>query len=535
MTLRSKLLGVNVSLLAGVLLLAGASLWGLLQQRGHVRASLAEYEALKMVEAAEVKLISAKARLRETPLDRAAVLAELTDAREQMWKYKALLSAYDSFLPGEIPAGEKTEAKQRTKATEAKLSALLNQFNASAGSGADLAATPDLPALAVQADAVTTELAGLMRLCSGFLNKTGMKSDQDLRRAIIAVTALAAAIPLGSLLASLWQYRRIMVPLERLRRWFRRIAAGDFTEKYQPTTGDREFVELGNDVNRMAAELGAFYRELEQMVAAKSKELVRSERLASVGYLAAGVAHEINNPLNIMSGYAELSVKRLRRSTDPEVVNEVLKSLVIVREEAFRCKQITSKLLSLVKGGGEGRELVSMTHVASDVAVMVRGVSNFRGRKLDVAIDPDDPLTVLASAAEMKQVMLNLLVNALEAVPAGTGEVRVDGHRNSGHVELTVTDNGRGMTRAVLDRIFEPFYTEKRGAGEPGTGLGLSITHAIVADHGGEIRAESDGPGRGSRFVIRLPAHDALAAAMASQATVDGLNTAAAALQEHGK
>src|SRR5205807_1372055 len=100
----------------------------------------------------------------------------------------------------------------------------LGQFNASAGSGADLAAAPDLPALAAQADAVTTELAGLMHLCSGFLNKTGMKSDQDLRRAIIAVTGLAAAIPLGSLLASLWQYRRIMVPLERLRRWFRRIA-----------------------------------------------------------------------------------------------------------------------------------------------------------------------------------------------------------------------------------------------------------------------------------------------------------------------
>src|SRR5947209_3729654 len=89
MTLRSKLMGVSVSLLASVLLLAGASLWGLLQQRAHVRASLAEYAALKLVESAEVRVISAKARLHDAPPDRAALLADLNDAREQMWRYKA--------------------------------------------------------------------------------------------------------------------------------------------------------------------------------------------------------------------------------------------------------------------------------------------------------------------------------------------------------------------------------------------------------------------------------------------------------------
>jgi signal transduction histidine kinase len=106
----------------------------------------------------------------------------------------------------------------------------------------------------------------------------------------------------------------------------------------------------------------------------------------------------------------------------------------------------------------------------------------------------------------MKQVLLNLTVNALEAVRPGTGEVVIDGRRDGGWIELTVRDNGRGMDRQTLDRVFEPFYTEKRGVGEPGTGLGLSITHAIVTDHGGTLRVTSAGPGEGSEFIIRRPA-----------------------------
>jgi signal transduction histidine kinase len=105
----------------------------------------------------------------------------------------------------------------------------------------------------------------------------------------------------------------------------------------------------------------------------------------------------------------------------------------------------------------------------------------------------------------MKQVVLNLTVNALEAVSPG-GEVRIDVSRRDGWVEMRVKDDGRGMTPQTLDRVFEPFYTEKRGAQRPGTGLGLAISHAIIESHGGQIRATSEGPGKGSEFVVRLPA-----------------------------
>jgi signal transduction histidine kinase len=106
----------------------------------------------------------------------------------------------------------------------------------------------------------------------------------------------------------------------------------------------------------------------------------------------------------------------------------------------------------------------------------------------------------------MKQVVLNLAINALEAVAAGTGKVGIQVRRRWDRVTLQVSDNGRGMTSDTLGRIFEPFFTDKRGQRAPGTGLGLSITHAIVESHGGTIRAESTGLDGGSRFVVELPA-----------------------------
>ncbi len=121
---------------------------------------------------------------------------------------------------------------------------------------------------------------------------------------------------------------------------------------------------------------------------------------------------------------------------------------------------------------------------------------------------------MIAVEGEMKQLLLNLTLNALEAVAPGEGRVWVDIVTKEGWVELAVTDNGRGMSAATLARAFEPFYTELRGGpapsptvgGRQGTGLGLSITHAIVVAHGGRMEAYSDGLGKGSRFIVRIPA-----------------------------
>ena len=174
-------------------------------------------------------------------------------------------------------------------------------------------------------------------------------------------------------------------------------------------------------------------------------------------HLAAGVAHEINNPLNIMSGYAELTIKRLQRLGKNETDAEVIEHLSIIRSEAFRCKEITQKLLSLAKGNGDQREPVSITDAVNEVATMVRGVKSFQTKQLDVNLNADDLLTVTANTTEIKQVLLNLIVNAIEAVGDNSGRVVITGRRTDQWVELDVVDNGRGMTPQTRERAFEPF------------------------------------------------------------------------------
>ncbi len=327
-----------------------------------------------------------------------------------------------------------------------------------------------------------------------------------------------------SVVLGVLHYRGVMNPIRRLSDGVRQLTRGHFKGRVQ-AGGRDELASLASDFNRMAEELDGFYHQLERKVADKSRELIRSERLASVGYLAAGVAHEINNPLGIISGYAEYTLAELdkRQQAMNGTGDEIAKSLSVIRDEAFRCKQITQKLLSLARGGDDARQPVDLLQTARDVASIIGGLKEHREKR--VVVRGEEPVdaadgrwrsaphdaggfAVIAVEQEMKQVLLNLAVNALEAVAPGTGEVRIDVRRRDGQIELVVADNGRGMTPETLERVFEPFFTEKRGRGGDGqgTGLGLSITHAIIRNHGGTITAESDGVDQGSRFVIRLPA-----------------------------
>ena len=163
----------------------------------------------------------------------------------------------------------------------------------------------------------------------------------------------------------------------------------------------------------------------------------------------------------------------------------------------------------LAQSDGQGvaaYKKLSLAQLMEEVTSMIRGLQTYRDRRVLLGLDKDEPLTVYGNANEIKQVLLNLTINALEATPPRDGEVRVAAKRINEWVELEVADNGRGMSPEIVDHVFEPFFTAKRGVGGPGTGLGLSITHAIVESHGGNVRATSAGPGLGSKFVVRLPA-----------------------------
>ena len=287
-------------------------------------------------------------------------------------------------------------------------------------------------------------------------------ADSKQRTTLILMSVICAITVAGEIIIGIFHYRSVATPLKRLETGVRRLAEGKLSERVSPM-GPAEFASLAHDFNRMANELDGFYRGLEEKVAAKSKELVRSERLASVGYLAAGVAHEINNPMGIIAGYAEFSLKVLKEKAGPEAVAEAERSMKVIAEEAFRCKEIVEKLLSLARPGDDNRKVISLADVASNVISLVGGLPEYKDRKLTLAAGPRADFNVLASEGEMKQVILNLTLNALQSVNGSGGAVAMAVQRNAANIELTVTDNGRGMTPQVLEHIFEPFFTAKRG------------------------------------------------------------------------
>ena len=334
------------------------------------------------------------------------------------------------------------------------------------------------------------------------------KSAEDSYRMIRWISSLFLLMVVSGLLGiGIKMYRSFMSPLKRLGEGVREMARGNLSQRMQET-GPLEFAVLAMNFNAMANQIQTLCENLENDVATKSRELIQSERLASVGRLAAGVAHEINNPMGIIAGHAELTLKDMDRLPMADALAESKNALNVIAQEAFRCKEIVNRLLSMSRGGEGARAPISLSQIIADVAASVGGLLQNQTLSFNM---PSDPMNILGVEGEIRQVTLNLVVNAVEATRESQnpgGEVGLTLSRNDQWIELTVTDNGKGMTPQVLEHVFEPFFTDKRGVGNPGTGLGLSISHAIVKRHGGEIVAYSDGPGAGTRFVVKWPALD---------------------------
>jgi len=324
----------------------------------------------------------------------------------------------------------------------------------------------------------------------------------------LIVTTWTAALAAAALLAAIavLTYRWVFRPLRMLGHGSRRVAAGDFGYRIHLDTRD-EMAELAEAFNDMTERFQAIRDDLDRQVQSRTREVIRSEQLASVGFLAAGVAHEINNPLASIAMCAESLESRLAdvapAADDAQVVRRYLE---LIQTEAFRCKGITEKLLDFSRLGEVRRQPTAVMRLVTDVAEMLRHVGRFAGRTIETEPGPD--VLVMVNPQEIKQVVLNLLVNALDSV-AEAGRVTVAARRSGGECVLTFTDDGCGMTDEVLEHLFEPFFT-RRKAGQ-GTGLGLSIVHRIVADHGGRIEATSAGPGQGSTFCVVLPLADVAA------------------------
>jgi signal transduction histidine kinase len=312
--------------------------------------------------------------------------------------------------------------------------------------------------------------------------------EATLDRARNAVLLLAAADGLILLLlAALLLRSSVLKPIQALEQAARRVAAGDLDAKVE-TRGPGEIGQLADAFEAMT-----------QSLRTGRESLIRSETLAGVGRLAAGVAHEVGNPLSAILGYAEMLLDETPdRPIEPALRRDILGR---VRNETVRIHNIIKELLEYARPPRDETEAVAAAKVVDGAVSLVKAQARLREVTVVVRLPADLPL-LRATSGRLTQVLLNLLLNAADAM-GGKGRIVVDGRRDDGMVVLGVTDEGPGVPADARGRIFDLFYTTKE-PGE-GTGLGLSVSQAIVEGYGGWLRlVESEGGG--ARFEIALPA-----------------------------
>ncbi|HEX6200869.1 MAG TPA: ATP-binding protein, partial [Thermoanaerobaculia bacterium] len=228
---------------------------------------------------------------------------------------------------------------------------------------------------------------------------------------------------------------------------------------------------------------------------AMERSLREKDRLAALGVLAAGVAHEVNTPITGISSYAQMLLSETP-TDDPK--HEILRK---VERQTFRAARIVNNLLDFARKRGEERAPLDLGPLVEESLDLLAERRTRKGIALELRL-PAEPLEVLGDDGELQQVLTNLALNAIDAMDEGGGTLTLEAWAEDGRARIALSDTGRGMAAEELERIFEPFYSTKVDRG--GTGLGLAISKEIVEQHGGTLSAESE-PGSGTRFLIDLP------------------------------
>lgn len=345
------------------------------------------------------------------------------------------------------------------------------------------------------------ELSEQIRALAAPIEALDRRVSDDERRATLYVLVIASGALLLSL-AMLWITLRTLRPIQRLRAGARRIAAGDYQERVSVSSRD-EIGQLALEFNTMAESLQNRDAELER----QREALLRAERLAIIGKLAAQITHEVRNPLSSIGLNAELLEDELDELSDP---TEARASLRAINAEVQRLKSITEEYLHFarlpkpeLRSVDTGRLLMEfLTFIARELeAARVE----LRTRGVAASLDGGPP-PIRADGDQLRQALLNIARNAIDALAGVDGprtlEVALEPRGGAGGVRITLTDNGPGIDAAIRARIFDPFVTGKPN----GTGLGLALTQEIIAEHGGQVRVVSPvRDERGTAFVIELP------------------------------
>ena len=330
----------------------------------------------------------------------------------------------------------------------------------------------------------------LSHALEGRIQERVREAQAQERSSSLAIVGFSVgAIVLG--VAATFLSQRLLAPIRPLTEAAVRIGRGDYSAGPVPTTdASNEVGVLAREFNQMAASLRARERELQE----KQEALLRAEKLATVGRMAAQITHEIRNPLSSIGLNTELLAEELEAG-DPA---EARRLCGAIAREVDRLTEITEEYLRFAR-------LPKPQLEEEDVAALVRDLVAFVQPELEAAgirveTELEENLAAAVDENQLRQALLNLVRNSREAMPGG-GPLRLAARRAAdGGVDLLVADTGIGMRAEEVARIFDPFYTTK----ERGTGLGLSLTQQIVAQHGGVLHCES-APQRGTTFTLHLP------------------------------
>lgn len=319
---------------------------------------------------------------------------------------------------------------------------------------------------------------------------------------------LAGAIAFGSLLAVLFIWMVVYRPVTELMQGTHRVADGDLAYRL-PVRSDDELGDLAASFNKMTAEVAGAHAEIEEQVRRKTlelehvyKTLLSSEKMASIGKLAATVAHEINNPLFGILTYARLVLRELMKHEIPGRA-ELVEQLEIIERESKRCGDLVKNLLTFGRQAPSHRESNDVNTIVKRAVALVKHKLDLQGIELKESLEANLP-PADCDANQIQQALLVLLVNASEAMgKGGTIEVSSSFAPKSEQISLRVSDNGSGIPGDVLPHIFDPFFTTKED--QLRTGLGLAVARSIVEQHAGEILVRST-LGEGTEFTVMLPA-----------------------------
>jgi two-component system NtrC family sensor kinase len=320
---------------------------------------------------------------------------------------------------------------------------------------------------------------------SNFVDRERLRIHSWLKTSMVIAVAALAVILLFVVFIAAFITRQIIRPFGRFERYTRRIAAGEFSLITPARKYRDEFTNLAIALNHMLIELKKH-----------EEQLIQSRKMAAIGDLTAGIAHELNNPLNNIS----LTIEALIDEFDEWSREEKLKMLHTVSTQVERASATVANLLDFTRRDGSSFEELSINDVINRTVRLVSNEINLHNIKLVLELGDNLP-PLMGNVHNLQQVFLNLFLNAIQAMP-DEGRLKVKSYVEDNLIKIDISDTGSGIPPEILDKIFDPFFTTKEVG--KGTGLGLSVSYGIIKKHNGHVTVKSK-LGKGTHFSVMLP------------------------------